>query len=200
MMGALMDLTDIGKLQSQIRACSLCQDLPLGPKPLFKIATGARILIVGQAPGRITHEKGVPFDDPSGDRLRDWMGISRGLFYNDPRIGILPMGFCFPGTGNNGDLPPRAECAAQWRQAALAAMPNVALTIVIGRYALDWHFPNKKRGTLTSVVQAWRDVWPQHIVMPHPSPRNNLWPKRNPWFAVDVLPELRSRVSAVLQN
>lgn len=192
------DPKSIRELKWQMRGCTLCRDLPLGPKPLFKIAAEARILIVGQAPGRITHEKGVPFDDPSGDRLRDWLGITRATFYDDPRIGILPMGFCFPGSGKSGDLPPRLECAPQWRAQALAAMPDVALTIVIGRYALDWHFPEKKRATLTDVVQAWQAFWPDHVVMPHPSPRNNIWLKRNPWFTTDVLPALRHRVAEVL--
>ena len=195
-----MTTPDIVTLQKDMRACEICAGLPLGPKPLFKIDAAARILIAGQAPGRLTHEKGVPFDDPSGDRLRTWLGVSRETFYDDPRLAILPMGFCFPGTGKSGDLSPRPECALQWRKPALAAMQDIGLTIVIGRYAMDWHFPDRKRETLTHVVQSWRDVWPRHIVLPHPSPRNNVWFKRNPWFEVDVLPELQSRVSAVLRG
>ena len=193
-----MSLVNIDALQSKMRDCDICGDLPLGPNPLFKIDEKTRILIAGQAPGRITHKKGVPFDDPSGDRLRAWMGISRAAFYDDPRIGILPMGFCFPGSGKSGDLAPRPECAPQWRARALAAMPDIALTIVIGRHAMDWHFPDQKRATLTDVVRANGDLQ-DHVVLPHPSPRNNIWLKRNPWFAVDVLPKLQSRVSALLQ-
>lgn len=187
-------------LEADMRACRVCKNLPLGPKPLFKIDKETRILIVGQAPGRITHEKGVPFDDPSGDRLRMWLGVSRQTFYDDPRLGILPMGLCFPGTGTSGDLPPRPECAPLWRDLALAAMPCVALTVVIGRYALDWHMPAQKRATVTKAVRAWAEVWPSHVVLPHPSPRNNIWLKRNPWFEADILPKLQDRVRALLQN
>lgn len=178
-----------------MRACAICTDLPLGPRPIFQLDPAARILIAGQAPGRITHHKGVPFDDPSGDRLRDWLGLDRATFYNDPRIGILPMGLCFPGTGQAGDLPPRPECAPAWRAQVLDALPNLSLTLVIGRYAIDWHLPQMRR---IAVTQAVRDVKGETIVLPHPSPRNNRWLKRNPWFASNHLPPLRARVAAIL--
>lgn len=139
-------------------------------------------MIVGQAPGRLTHAAGLPFDDVSGDRLRDWMGVDRATFYDDPRIGILPMGFCYPGKSAGGDLPPRTDCAEAWREAALAAMPDVELTLVIGRYAIDWHLPEVQGLRISDVVRDWQRFWPDHIVLPHPSPRNNRWLKQNPFF------------------
>lgn len=157
----------------------------------------ARILVAGQAPGRRVHESGVPFDDPSGDRLRDWLGLSRGQFY-DPRIlAILPMGFCYPGTGSSGDLPPRPECAPAWREELLAHLGRVQLTLVIGRYALDWHLDAGSQ-TVTEVVKGWRNGWPEVVPLPHPSPRNQRWMKKNPWFEEEVLPTLRERVRELL--
>ena len=186
------------QLEADIRACTICRDLPLGPKPILKLSAEAKILIVGQAPGRLTHAAGLPFDDVSGDRLRNWMGIDRKVFYNDPRIGILPMGFCYPGKGKGGDLPPRPECAEAWREAALAAMPKVELTLVIGRYAIDWHLPEMQGARISDVVKDWQRFWPDHIVLPHPSPRNNRWLKQNPFFEAEVLPRIWERVSEYL--
>ncbi|EBA05038.1 Uracil-DNA glycosylase [Rhodobacteraceae bacterium HTCC2150] len=179
-------------LVSEMQACMICHDLPLGPKPIFKINSKAKILIAGQAPGRITHAKGVPFDDPSGDRLRDWLGVDRDTFYNDPAIAILPMGLCFPGTGKGGDLPPRPECAIAWRGRALAKMPRLELTLIIGRYAIDWHLPEMAKLTVTKAVEMGKND--NQMILPHPSPRNNRWLKQNPWFEVDVLPDLRARI------
>ena len=157
----------------------------------------ARILIAGQAPGRKVHASGVPFDDASGERLRNWLGVSNETFY-DPRVfAILPMGFCYPGTGRSGDLSPRPECAPAWRAPLLAAMPQVQLTLVIGQYAMAYHLPLHK-GPLTEVVQAWRSYGPDVVPLPHPSPRNNGWLKRHPWFEAALLPVLRARVAAVL--
>ncbi len=187
-------MTSIPILSDLARACVLCQNLPLGPKPLFKVDEQVKILIVGQAPGRKTHEAGRPFLDASGVRLREWLGVSDDVFYNDPRIGILPMGFCFPGTGKGGDLPPRIECAPAWRQQFLDAMPNIELTLIIGKYARDWHLPDRKNESITQTVSDWKALAPDIIPMPHPSPRNNRWLKQNPWFETDVLPELRRRV------
>ncbi len=191
---------DAEALAADIRACTICHDLPLGPKPIFKLSSKARILIVGQAPGRLTHAAGLPFDDVSGDRLRDWMGVDRATFYDDPRIGILPMGFCYPGKGSGGDLPPRTECAEAWRTKALAYMPNVELTLVIGRYAMDWHLPDVQGARISDVARDWQRFWPDHIVLPHPSPRNNRWLRQNPFFEAELLPRVRERVERILNS
>jgi uracil-DNA glycosylase len=181
------------------RACTICKAyLPLGPRPVFQIAPTARILIVGQAPGRRVHETGITFNDPSGDRLRTWMGIDREAFYDAARIAILPMGFCYPGTGKSGDLPPRRECAAQWRRPLLGFLPNIALTLVIGRYAHDWHLGDRQKASLTETVKNWKAYWPDILALPHPSPRNNIWLRRNPWFEEEVLPELKKRINKLL--
>lgn len=190
--------TDISAVLSAVRACELCTDLALGPKPILQINPQAKILIAGQAPGRKTHLKGIPFDDPSGDRLRDWMGIDRNTFYNESLIAILPMAFCYPGTGKSGDLPPSPECVGQWRAQLLNLLPNIELTLVIGQYALDWHLGDKQQRTLTETVSQWQDHWPSLLPMPHPSPRNNRWLKNNPWFAENVLPTLKKHVASLL--
>ncbi len=184
----------------RVRACRLCDaDLPFGPRPVFQMHPEARILIAGQAPGRRVHESGTPFDDPSGDRLRDWMGIDRDIFYDPKRVAILPMGFCYPGTGKSGDLPPRVECADKWRVPLLALLPAVRLTLVIGQYALDWHLRDRQGDNLTDTVRNWRAFWPKMLPLPHPSPRNNIWLKKNPWFDKDVLPGLRTKVRSLLR-
>jgi uracil-DNA glycosylase len=159
----------------------------------------ARILIAGQAPGKKAHDAGVPFADASGERLRGWLGLTAEQFYNPKLVAILPMGFCFPGTGNSGDLPPRPECAPAWRRALLQPLKNLQLMIVIGQYAQAWHLPSNK-ASLTETVAAWQHYWPDIIPLPHPSPRNNIWLKRNPWFAQQLLPELQARVKAVLSS
>jgi len=169
-----------------------------GCRPVLQVSSSARILIVGQAPGHRVHESGIPFDDASGDRLRGWMGISREIFYDESRINIIPMGFCFPGTGKSGDLPPRKECAETWRKRLFASIGEMDLTLVIGTYAIDWHLPNAKKKTLTETVKAWQDYWPDLAVLPHPSPRNNIWLRRNPWFETDILPPLKDRIRALL--
>jgi len=189
---------DVSSVLSSVRACKLCTDLALGPNPILQLNPDAKILIAGQAPGRKTHHKGIPFDDPSGDRLRDWMGIDRDVFYNESIIAILPMAFCYPGAGKSGDLPPPAQCAEHWRAELLNLLPNIELTLVIGQYALDWHLGNKKQRTLTETVSQWEDHWPALLPMPHPSPRNNRWLKNNPWFARDILPKLRKQVASFL--
>lgn len=185
-------------LLAEVRACTKCKaHLPLGPRPVLQAHRGARILVAGQAPGRRVHACGVPFDDASGDRLREWLGVTRDVFYDASRIAILPMGFCYPGTGKSGDLPPRPECAPAWRAPLLAHLRKLELTLVIGQYALAYHLPHGE-GTLTGTVQAWRRHWPHVVPLPHPSPRNNIWLRRNPWFARDLLPALRRRVAKVL--
>ena len=186
-------------LLEAVRACTVCAaHLPLGPRPVLQVDASARILIVGQAPGRKVHASGVPFDDASGDRLRQWMGIDRAVFYDVKTIAILPMGLCYPGTGKSGDLPPRRECAPRWRAPLLAAMPNIELTLVIGQYAMAWHLPDVNTGKLTETVRAWQAQWPALLPLPHPSPRNNLWLKANPWFSAEVLPVLQARIRALL--
>ena len=158
----------------------------------------ARILVVGQAPGRRVHETGIPFNDPSGERLRSWMGIDRSVFYDAARIALLPMGFCYPGPGKSGDLPPRPECAEKWRRQLLALLPDIQLTLVIGQYAQAWHLGERQKDSLTETVKNWKEYWPRVLALPHPSPRNNIWLRRNPWLAEEVLPVLKDRVSQLL--
>lgn len=186
-------------LLKEVRACTMCAvHLPQGPRPVLQVDARARILIAGQAPGSKVHASAVPFDDASGERLREWMGISRDQFYDPELVAILPMGFCYPGTGSSGDLPPRKECAPQWRAQLLQAMPRIELTLVIGQYAMAWHLPDAKTKNLTETVRAWRDHWPTVLPLPHPSPRNNIWLKANPWFAIDLVPAIQSRVRSLL--
>jgi uracil-DNA glycosylase len=190
-----------GRLLREVRACTLCRaHLPLGPRPVFQFDPQARILIAGQAPGRKVHERGIPFLDASGDRLREWLGIDAAVFYDPQRIALLPMGFCYPGTGDSGDLAPRPECAATWRARLLARLVNVRLTLALGRYALAWHLGDASRPTVTETVFAWREYGPELVPLPHPSPRNNIWLKKNPWFARELLPELRERVRRLLSE
>ena len=153
--------------------------------------------MVGQAPGRKVHESGIPFDDASGDRLRDWMGIERESFSDPKCLAILPMGFCFPGTGSSGDLPPRPECAPTWRGRVLDQLKDVQLTLVIGRYAQQFHLPDAGR-SVTETVKSWKDYWPLAVPLPHPSPRNNIWLKKNEWFEEELVPEVRQRVASIL--
>jgi len=188
------------ELVETVRQCRLCEaSLPLGPRPVLQADPRAKILIVGQAPGRRVHESGVPFDDPSGDRLREWLGISRETFYDAARIAFLPMGFCYPGTGKSGDLPPRPECAPAWRQQLLEGLKQIELTLVIGQYAQKWHLPRMHKN-LTETVRAWQACEDGLFPLPHPSPRNNIWLKKNPWFAELLLPSLKRRVSDVLAS
>lgn len=192
-----MNQLPLARLLEDVRACTLCAPhLPHGVRPILQADARARILIAGQAPGRRVHASGIPFDDPSGERLRDWLGIDRATFHDAARIAILPMGLCYPGPGRSGDLPPRAECAPAWRERLLTHLHAVELTLVIGQYAQAWHLGG--RGSLTDRVTRWRDGWPAVLPLPHPSPRNRIWLRRNPWFETDVLPALRERVAALL--
>ena len=188
-----------GSLLAEVRACTICAPhLENGVRPVLQLDPKARLLIAGQAPGRKVHESGVPFDDVSGDRLREWMGVTHEVFYDLQQIAILPMGFCYPGTGSSGDLPPRPECAPAWREQLLACMTAVKLTLVIGQYAMRWHLEDPKKA-LTETVRDWNRYRPSRIPLPHPSPRNNIWLKKNPWFADEVLPYVRRRVRAALK-
>ncbi len=193
-------MTSLNALLAEVRACTLCAaHLPHGVRPVLQIHSQARVLIAGQTPGRKVHESGVPFDDASGDRLRAWMGVTREVFYDSKQIAILPMGFCFPGTGKSGDLRPRPECAPAWRDQLLSHLHHLDVTLVVGQYAQAYHI-NEKRSTLTETVRDWRSCWPTMIPLPHPSPRNNIWLSRNPWFEKELLPMLRRRVSEVLET
>lgn len=185
-------------LAEEIRRCQLCEpELPHGARPVLQVNQQAKILIAGQAPGRRVHASGIPFDDPSGDRLRRWLGVTPEQFYDPNLFAIVPMGFCYPGTGKSGDLAPRPECAATWRAKLLAQLPNIQTTLVIGKYAHDYHFGNNNK-TVTELVINWRQHWPNKIPLPHPSPRNNLWLRKNPWFDAETVPELQTHISAVL--
>ncbi len=185
-------------LLRDVRACDQCSArLPMGPRPVLQCHKSARILIAGQAPGRKVHESGIPFQDASGDRLREWLGITSETFYDERQVALLPMGFCFPGTGPTGDLPPRPECAPAWRSELLAHLKSVRLTLVIGQYAQAYHLP-EAGSSVTEVVQSWREHLPSVIPLPHPSPRNNRWLTKNPWFEAELLPVLRARVAAAL--
>ena len=184
----------------EVKQCTICAPhLQLGPRPVFQLHQDSRILIAGQAPGRKVHESGVPFADASGNRLRDWLGLTSEEFYDPMKVAILPMGFCYPGTGASGDNPPRPECAPKWREQILNRLTNVKLTVVIGQYALAYHLPDAPV-SVTEAVRAWRNHWPDVIPLPHPSPRNNIWLKKNPWFEADVLPKLRPRIREVIQD
>lgn len=193
-------MASLASLLTEVRACEICAShLPHGPRPVLQMHTSARILIAGQAPGRKVHESGIPFDDASGDRLRAWLGMSRDVFYDAKRVAILPMGFCYPGTGKSGDLPPRPECADAWRAQLLSRLKKLELTLVIGQYALAYHLP-EETVSLTEVVQDWRKHWPHVVPLPHPSPRNNIWLKRNPWFEDELVPVVQKRVSEILSE
>lgn len=193
-----MSLAD---LQDRIARCTLCTDrfaateTAHAPRPVVYPSTEARVLIAGQAPGARVHESGVPFDDPSGDRLRDWLGVDRGRFYDRNRFAIVPMAFCFPGYDARGsDRPPPKLCAETWRASLLAEMPQVELVLLIGQYAQAWHMGSQRKKSLTETVRAWREYGPSVLPLPHPSWRNTGWLKKNPWFSEEILPWLRSEV------
>jgi uracil-DNA glycosylase len=187
------------RLLEQVRGCRVCEHcLPFGPKPILRAGPGATLLIVGQAPGRRVHYTGVPWNDPSGDRLRDWMQIGRDLFYDESRIAIIPTAFCYPGTGASGDLPPRPECAPLWHPKLVPALPRLQIGLLVGSYAQAYYLGSRRKASLTETVRAWREYLPHFLVLPHPSPRNQMWLKRNPWFGQEVLPFLRWVVRTVL--
>ena len=183
-------------LLREARACTVCQAaLPLGARPVLQAAPGARLLIVGQAPGRQVHATGMPWKDASGDRLRAWLQIDREVFYDAARVAIVPMGFCYPGRDKKGgDLPPRKECAPLWHARLLPLFPAVRLNLLVGSYAIDYYLKRATKRTMTETVRAWRNYLPRYFPLPHPSWRNVLWMRQNPWFEAEVLPELRARV------
>jgi uracil-DNA glycosylase len=183
-------------LLEDVRSCTHCvRHLPMGPRPIVRATSSVKLMIVGQAPGRRVHETGIPWNDPSGDRLRDWMQLDRDQFYDERRIAIVPAGFCYPGTGAAGDLPPRPECAPKWHPLLVPMMPRLQIALLVGRYAQAYYLGRARHATLTETVRAWRDYLPHFLPMPHPSPRNRMWLTRNPWFVEDVLPFLRFVVS-----
>ncbi|WP_394130931.1 uracil-DNA glycosylase family protein [Shewanella maritima] len=193
-------MTKPDTLLANIHQCHHCEPhLALGAKPIIQFHPNAKILIAGQAPGKQAHMSGIPFDDASGDRLRQWMGIDKDSFYDPKTVAILPMGFCYPGTGKSGDLAPLKECQLLWRTQLLEQLTSVQLTLVIGKYAIDYHLPDEGL-TLTQTVGQWRQYAPNIFVLPHPSPRNNIWLAKNPWFNEQVLPELQKRVKQLLQD
>lgn len=189
----------LSKLVRRVRACTVCAaHLPLPPNPILRVSTTARLLIVGQAPGRKVHDTGIPWNDPSGDRLRLWLQLSRDEFYDESKIAIVPMGFCYPGKGTSGDLPPRPECAPLWHPRLRAAMPQIELTLLVGSYAQAYYLGDKRKCSMQETVRAWKNYLPEFIPLPHPSPRNIRWFKSNPWFDEEVVPAMRKRVKALL--
>jgi len=187
-------------LLAEVRACRICEaHLPLGPRPVLQASPQSRLLIVSQAPGRKVHDTGIPFNDASGERLRAWLGVDKNVFYDATRIAIVPMGFCFPGTGKGGDLPPRAECAPTWHPRLLPRLEQARLTLAIGQYAQAGLLGERRGRTLTDTALAWREHLAHGVLpLPHPSPRNQLWLKRNAWFEAALLPELRRLVAEAL--
>jgi len=189
------------ELLEEVRSCTVCAaHLPFPPRPVLRAAHTARILIVGQAPGLKVQQTGIPWNDPSGDRLRSWLNLSREKFYDESRIAIIPTGFCYPGKGKGGDLPPRPECAPLWHPKLRAGLPDIKLTLLIGSYAQDYYLGERARDSLSETVAAWRDYMPEFLPLPHPSPRNIRWFKAHPWFDETVVPELRKRVAKILNS
>ena len=186
-------------LLTAINQCRICESaLELGCRPVVQAHPNAKLLIIGQAPGIKVHQSGVPFNDASGERLRLWLGMNRETFYDPTKVAIMPMGFCYPGKGKSGDLPPRKECAPQWHQALLAQLPNIEMTLLIGQYAQNYYLSNSNLGdkpkTLTETVKNWQRWAPSYVPIPHPSPRNNIWLKKNPWFEQDVIPYIQDLI------
>jgi len=190
----------LSDLLDEVRACRICEaELPLGPRPVVRAAASARLMIIGQAPGTRVHESGVPWDDKSGDRLREWLDVDKAAFYDETRIAIVPMGFCYPGRQDKGgDNPPRPECAPAWHERLLAALPNIELTLLVGTYAQAFYLANRRKKTMTETVRAWQDYLPAFLPTPHPSWRTTFWLKKNPWFESDILPDLRRRAARFL--
>ena len=193
-------MSDLPQLLDDVRSCRTCADhLPLGPRPVVRMAPTARLLIIGQAPGTKVHASGVPWDDPSGARLRDWLALGNDVFYDETRVAIMPMGFCYPGRDpRGGDNPPRPECAPQWHGRLREQLPDIRLTLLIGTYAQKYHLGDRVRRTMTETVAQWRDYLPEFLPTPHPSWRTTHWMTKNPWYERDLLPELRRQVAQAL--
>lgn len=186
-------------LLERVRACRVCAaSLPFPPRPVLRAAPTARLLVVGQAPGRRVHETSIPWNDPSGDRLRLWLGLTREVFYDEARIAIIPTGLCYPGKGTRGDLPPRPECAPMWHPPLRAALPGIQLTLLIGRHAQAYYLAGRLKPTLGDTVRAWREYLPAYVPLPHPSPRNMRWFQTNGWVEAEVVPAVRELVRRLL--
>jgi uracil-DNA glycosylase len=189
------EYSTLDELLTTVRNCRACEtQLPFGPRPVLQAGKTARLLVVGQAPGKRVHSTGIPWDDPSGERLRMWIGLDADRFYDASQIAIIPIGYCYPGRGDGGDLPPRRECATLWLDHLLAKLPHIELTLLIGLYAQRHFLSNRRKRSLTDTVKAWREFAPEYLPLPHPSARNTPWFKRNPWFEHELLPMLRERV------
>lgn len=189
----------MNRLLAQIRKCRECEmHLAHGVNPVIAASPESKLIIIGQAPGRIVHNTSIPWNDKSGDNLRSWLGIDKALFYDTNFVALMPMGFCFPGTGKSGDLPPRAECAPLWHAKLLKAMPNAKLILLVGQYAQNYYLGDKAKSTLTETVRHFKEYLPKHFPLPHPSPRNNTWQAKNEWFGEEVLPELKKRARKIL--
>lgn len=194
------DAEALRRLLEEVRACRLCEThLPLGPRPVLRADVRARVLIVGQAPGTRVHATGLPWNDPSGDRLRAWLDVDRDTFYDESLFAIIPAGLCYPGRGRSGDLPPRPECAPLWHPRLRALLPDIRLTLLVGQYAQAYYLGTRRKDTLTATVHAWESYLPEFLPLPHPSPRNTRWLQVNPWFELDVVPELRFRAAEALR-
>lgn len=191
-------MNSLDQLLKNVRACETCvPHLPLGPRPVVTVHPEAKLLIVGQAPGTKVHASGIPWDDQSGKNLRKWLGMDPEAFYDETKVGIVPMGFCYPGKGKSGDLPPRKECAPQWHEVLLAEMPQIKLTLLIGAYAQKHYLGADRPKTLTETVRKFDSWLPKYLPLPHPSPRNGIWMKKNPWFEEDLVPELKRIVAGM---
>lgn len=189
------------ELIQKIKNCELCKaDLPHGVNPIFSAHMQSKIAIIGQAPGKIVHQTRIPWDDKSGERLREWLQVDKTLFYNHKNFALIPMGFCYPGKGTSGDLPPRKECAPQWHNPLLTKMKNLKLTILIGSYAQAYYLKGNEERTLTETVRNFEAYLPDYFVLPHPSPRNNIWLKQNPWFETALLPVLKKKVAQLITD
>lgn len=184
------------KLLSEIRACTICKEgLPLGPRPIISAHPNSKIALIGQAPGSKVHATGVPWDDPSGKQLRKWLGVTDEAFYDERFFALIPMGFCYPGKGKSGDLPPRPECAPRWHDPVMEQLSSLEVIVLIGQYAQQYYLGDKKKQNLTETVRSYKTYLPKFFVLPHPSPRNRFWLQKNPWFEKEVLPTLKNIVS-----
>lgn len=194
-------LSRMKKLLGQIRNCRECEKfLVLGPNPIIAASAKSKIIIIGQAPGKIVHYSNIPWNDKSGDNLRNWLGIDKDTFYNPDIIALMPMGFCYPGTGKSGDLPPRPECAPLWHNKLLVQMTNARLILLVGQYAQNYYLGQKVKNTLTESVRFFKEYLPKYFLLPHPSPRNNIWQAKNDWFGLQNLPELKKRVRKIINT
>lgn len=185
-------------LLSDIKQCRVCENF-LTPNPILSISKDSKIIIIGQAPSKIVHETSIPWNDKSGDNLRRWLGVDKDTFYNDKLFGLMPMGFCYPGKGKSGDLSPRPECAPLWHSKIVKQTKSVKLIILIGQYSQSYYLKNKQKDNLTDTINNFKNYLPDYFVLPHPSPRNNIWIAKNKWFEKEVLPSLRNKVTAILK-